>query len=80
MVTLKPCPFCGSAVRINHDLWGEPDGIWCGKCHMFVRWPRIRVEKGETFGNTMERIAKVWNGRYDDGSSECSDPVDTHSI
>lgn len=69
MTELRNCPFCGSAVQFSHDLWGEPDGIWCGHCHMMVRFSRIKTEKGETFGDTMKRMAKVWNRRDDDADA-----------
>lgn len=63
MIELRECPFCGSAVKFGHDIWGEPNGIWCGHCHMMVQFSRIKVERGETFGDTMKRMAKLWNRR-----------------
>ena len=56
MIELRECPFCGSEVQFSHDIWGEPNGIWCGHGHMMVQFSRIKVERGETFGDTMKEM------------------------
>ena len=63
MDELRPCPFCGSKkVVYMHDLEGVPNGIFCGHCKAFVKWP-ITMNAKETFGEVMARFAEMWNAR-----------------
>lgn len=67
MTELKPCPFCGNAVRYSHNIELEPDGVCCGKCRMIVRFTSVKpIQKGEKFGDVYNRIAERWNRRTSD--------------
>lgn len=62
-ISLLPCPFCGGRVRFNHNVWLEPDGIWCESCHCLIRFPRIEHSKKDRFEATMSAMADAWNRR-----------------
>ena len=63
MSELKPCPFCGGAVRFIHNIEMEPDGIICDRCKIVTRFMRIKVNNGERFGVVMSKMAEAWNKR-----------------
>ena len=68
MEELRPCPFCGNrSVYFTHNMDLEPDGITCRRCHIVVRFSRIRVKGGEKFEIAMNEMADVWNRRASDG-------------
>ena len=64
MISLKPCPHCGGPVDFNCSIDFGPDGVRCKKCGVIVRSSLVRpMQKGETFGDVMDRIAEWWNRR-----------------
>lgn len=67
MIELKQCPFCGSVVRFNHALTGEPTSVWCNYCHSLTTFTRIRTNSTKTrpFGKIADDIAEAWNRRVD---------------
>ena len=63
MDDLKPCPFCGGNVRYWYDIEGNPRGVICSRCRIFVNVSGIK--RGKTFGDEMKQIAERWNRRKD---------------
>lgn len=63
MSELKKCPFCGAPVRIVRNAVLEPEGVYCTKCHMIVKYTNIEPNKGVTFGDIERKIAEAWNRR-----------------
>lgn len=64
MVDLKACPFCGCKVDYAYNLELEPYGVHCPRCHMVVRFSRVKpVMKGEIYERVMSDIATRWNRR-----------------
>lgn len=64
MLELKPCPFCGSEVRFNHAVTGEPISVWCNRCHTLTIFSRVDTDWTRPFGEIMDEIAEAWNRRY----------------
>ncbi len=62
-IELKPCPFCGGKAQFMYNIDCEPDGILCRKCQYVMRFLRIHHKPKDTFGETMEKMAEVWNRR-----------------
>ncbi len=62
-IELKPCPFCGGKADFNYNAELDPDGIRCMKCRVVLRFMRIRHMPKATFGETMVKMAEVWNRR-----------------
>lgn len=62
---LKSCPFCGSRVSFISDPEGfYPTGIQCGKCHMVVRFTRIKPPgMHEKYERIMNELTEAWNKR-----------------
>ena len=64
MVDLKVCPFCGCKVDYAYNLELEPYGVHCPRCHMVVRFSRVKpIQKGEVYERVMSDIATKWNRR-----------------
>lgn len=64
MIKLEPCPFCGNNVSFAYDITGIPHGVVCIRCHMVVKFSRIRPPgKHEKFERVMKDIAEAWNRR-----------------
>ena len=63
MIELKPCPFCGGAVKFNHALTGEPSNVWCSHCHSLTTFSRIKTNRTRPFGEIADEIAQAWNRR-----------------
>ena len=63
MIELKTCPFCGGKVQFTYNIAFEPDSIACFGCHIFVKYPRIRVKGGEKYEVALGKMAEAWNRR-----------------
>ena len=64
MTELKPCPHCGSKVDYAYNLDLIPYGIQCAKCHMIVRFTRVKKPGlHDPFETVMTDIATYWNER-----------------
>ena len=60
---LKPCPHCGRQVQYSIDIEGIPQGIYCARCHMIVKYTNLKCGKRDKFGKVMGEIAERWNSR-----------------
>ena len=67
MTELKPCPFCGSKVKISYDIRSEANGIWCPTCHSMTKFIRIKLKSDkETFGEFESKWEAAWNRRHNE--------------
>ena len=62
---LKPCPHCGGYVNyIYNAVELYPTGIQCVKCHMIVRYSRIKPPRQhEPYERVFKELAEAWNRR-----------------
>lgn len=60
---LLPCPHCEKPVRFLHDMEGIPQGVFCPKCRMLVKYTDLRADERIGFKDLMEKIAARWNER-----------------
>jgi len=58
---LKRCPFCGSVVRTRRAELKSPDGVIYGE--LFVFCPECRSLTGFADGETIDKLAELWNKR-----------------
>lgn len=56
MKGLRPCPFCGSKVKIVIHSYGVMSVIDCEKCHARFIFPWSKTE-------TTNDLCEVWNER-----------------
>lgn len=64
MIDLKPCPFCGGKVGFMYDAELLPSGIRCIRCHMMVKFYRVKPPKPhEPLGRVLNEYAEAWNRR-----------------
>ena len=62
----KPCPFCGKeSIRINHDLKGNINGIYCAGCRLLAKFTELPTfPKGhDTWEVVYDKWKATWNKR-----------------
>ena len=62
MSELKPCPFCGGAVRMMYEADGTPRGVFCRCCGAYTQFLYLKAT-GYKCGYIQEKIAEQWNRR-----------------
>ena len=65
---LKPCPFCGGDVVLEHDVespdgswWVEAPTIWCATCNRDTQFPEKGIGKDGL--GTLFDFFEWWNTR-----------------